>query len=398
MKFIFFLLLLGHGGVLSAQGQDSPQGVVLPRPAFSLSQGFFLKSSARGIPVLESPHAFIFQDALDKCNTSRDQIRFELARLLNWNESSAIKALQSYKPSLSSTDFHNLRFLVDYLEESSTHRGFYIATQGDQPAMISLDCQRASQLSWPSIWAHEMAHHLNFEKNLAPWVDEMIAQILEVRAGHIYPSERIDRLRTLQNTPSFFASPTGFHDSQEYAINLLFGLYISSHFGGLELISSLDDRIKTPSNLAEHMKKFLHDKPQWDWIRESLTGANLIRYFALAMTIHQPLQNRSSFYQVPGWKGFEKWSEPDQKSFTSNIISPGGFLRLSSKWATAVVQLVSTYPDLTAYRILKNPQEFKIQTPLTTEVQAYWEEDFLLLINTSETQYYQVSMKPGDSE
>jgi hypothetical protein len=270
----------------------------------------------------------------------------------------------------------------------SAFRSFYLPPQQNLPAMISLDCSQSSRLSWPALLSHETVHHLNHDRHLAPWIDEMLAQVVEVRAAAAYPTPRFESLRTRVLVPSFFARDKVFTSSPQYAVNMLFGLYISQNFGGARLFPSLTQNVQTLSDLAKLVRTSTEGQNQFDWIRNYVTPRGLIRHFNLALNINLPTLNQGSIYQVPGWYGFEVSTEVQKPG--RYYIEPGGSLRISKKWAEDFSDHDKN-SSWDVYRILKNGMTFKIQDS-NEPVSGDWDQNYLMIINGSESDYFQVDL------
>lgn len=256
------------------------------------------------------------------------------------------------------------------------------------PATISLDCSLISRLSWPALLSHETVHHLNHDRHLAPWVDEMLAQVTEMRASAAYPTLRFETLRRQGVVPSFFARDKVFSDSQQYAVNMLFGLYLSQNFGSSDVFQFLTEDIQSLSDLARKVSAYTTGKNEFDWIRPYLTARGLIRHFTLALNINLPTLNGGNIFQVPGWQNFTSDSEIQTPG--TYYVEPGGSLRVSKKWAPLFANHDKNV-SWDVYRILKQDRAFKIQNP-DEPITGKWAQNYLVLINGSETEYLKIDL------
>lgn len=308
-----------------------------------------------------------------------------LRSLLNWKGSRTISVLKSFYPDLKQSELLRLQIVVKDFGLDKTYRGFYAHKNVKNEAVIYLDCSRGSIMSWESLLAHEIAHHLNSKRNLAPWMDEMLAQLVEVNANPLYPFPRIQVLKDLFVVPGFFPTERPFQATESYAMNLLFAMYISENFRGFRAFQSLNQDIFSMDDFSRKLKEYASHETQFDWIRDAISPKSLIRHFGLAMNINLPTRNGGTVFKVPGWSGFEKESLLAKKG--TYYVQPGGFVRISSIFGSS---LMAT-SGVEVYRILKDGQQFLIQ-PVDQKVVGQWSENFLVLINTSLTDYLELSL------
>ncbi|HWU44727.1 MAG TPA: hypothetical protein VN132_14845 [Bdellovibrio sp.] len=312
-------------------------------------------------------------------------LRISLNQLLNWNESIAMSTLRNFYPGLSQKDLAQVQISIEDFGPQKKYRGFYSHDSDKNRGVIRLDCERGSIMYWPALFAHEVAHHLNENKNLSSWMDEMLAQLVEAQASPFFSYPRFDFIKSSAIVPSFFSPEKPFSSSAMYAANMLFGFYISENFRGYRLFQTLTHDVNTLNDFAQRLRDYTVDQSQFDWIRDHLSAEDLIRFFALALNINLPTRNGGTLYVVPGWSGFAKGALISQKG--NYFIEPGGSLRLSSDLA----QQISESQNLTVYRILKNQKDFKIQK-VADPVDGDWAENYVLLVNTSLTEYLEVDI------
>jgi hypothetical protein len=367
------------------------QAATLLRPAFDTQRVFRIgaaqDASSLGVSGVD---AYLFEKAALKCGRSKSDLSAQLQDLIERSNSPVISSLQDLFPKFAIRDLKGMQILFDSFGSLiSAFRSFYIPAQQNLKATISLDCSRESRYLVPSLLGHELVHHLNQGRNISPWIDEMLAQIIEVRINGEFPLNRYDVLARATQVPSFFARDKTFKSTQEYAINALFGSYISQNFGGVEFLGSLPAGTRSLSDFTRALKKFTTGRGEYNWIRDYLDPQSLIRHFVLALNVNLSGVNGSSIFQVPGWNGF-----PRETVVTSPgifALEPGGFLRVSSKWSEKLQSLANAAP-LEVYRVLKSSVQFKIQN-LPEPVNEEWEENTLVVINTSETEYFEIQLK-----
>ena len=102
-------------------------------------------------------------------------------------------AIASIFPSFKVDQLHSLTIQVQNSNRKD-YRGFFDGTT------IYLDSARCSRLSWAELLAHEITHLTNKSFNLAPWVDEMLAQLIEVKPqmfGFPARAQLVARMATL---------------------------------------------------------------------------------------------------------------------------------------------------------------------------------------------------------
>ena len=276
-------------------------------------------------------------------------------------------------------------------------RSFFIPAQKNMKNTISLDCQPSTTVVWPSLLSHELTHFLNQKLNLAYWMDELLAQVHEVEQSRLFPYPRLDSLKSETNPPSFFSDKSYFQksgSSKVYAMNLLFGLYLTNLFKGGPILKFIHKDIQSVSDLSEKLKFYTQQIHQLDYYKNILSAKGLIRHFALAANINLPLSDGSSFFQIPNWNGFAKTALVTTDSAQlSYQIPPGGFLRLARPMITDDEFVNFKNSTMEIYRIQKNQNYFQILTPqnqpgIENTSSTTWDEDFYLLINTSETETF----------
>lgn len=365
------------------------QAAEFPRPGFNQTPAFFLGASQEVQPLpLSKIEAYAFTEALQSCHENTSRIDSYLAQNTS-PESALISALRSLYPKFEFSQLRGLRLLIDsFGTGSASFRSFYLQPQPNMPATISLDCSLTSRLSWPALLSHEIIHHLNHDRHLAPWVDEMLAQVIEMRVAATYLPLRFETLQRQPIVPSFFARDKVFTGSQQYAVNMLFGLYLSQNFGGSKVFQVLTKDIQNLSDLTRQLTAFTQGKKEFDLIRPYISPRGLIRHFNLALNINLPTSNGGSIFQVPGWKKFEDNSEIQTAG--TYYLEPGGSLCVSEKWAS---MFANHDPNASwdIYRILKKDSIFKIQNP-DEPVTGEWPQNYLVLINGSETEYLKINL------
>ncbi len=372
------------------------QAADIPRPGFhsGSNQGpqFFLYEPQDAQPLPRSKiETFIFTQAMQPCFETASNMDWLLAQITS-SESGFTSAVRSLYPDFKISQLKDLRLLIDSFGSGTNHfRSFYLRPQPDISATISLDCSLISRLSWPALLSHETIHHLNHDRHLAPWVDEMLAQVTEIRAATAYPTARFETLRAQNVVPSFFARDKVFSSSQQYAVNMLFGLYLSQNFGSSDVFQLLTKDIQSLSDLARQVSAYTLGKHQFDWIRPFLTPRGLIRHFTLALNINLPTLNGGNIFRVPGWQNFKSDSEVQIPG--AYYVEPGGSLRVSKKWAPLFANHDKN-ASWDIYRILKADDTsgaFKIQSP-DEAITGKWSQNYLVLINGSETEYLKVEL------
>lgn len=228
-------------------------------------------------------------------------------------------------------------------------------------------------------------------------MDELLAQVHEVEQSRLFPYPRLDSLKSETNPPSFFSDKAYFQksgSSKVYAMNLLFGLYLTNLFKGGPILKFIHKDIQSVSDLSEKLKFYTQQIHQFDYYKNILTAKGLIRHFALAANINLPLSDGSSFFQIPNWNGFAKTALVTTDSAPSSYqIPPGGFLRIARPLITDDEFVNFKDSTMEIYRIQKNQNYFQILTPqnqsgFENKTSTTWDEDFYLLINTSETETF----------
>ncbi len=324
-----------------------------------------------------------------QCLNFENDIRSSLKTLLQ-DDSVVFSTLKIFYPKRDLSILAKVPIIIEDFGPQKQYRGFYGLHEGDQKKSLQLDCALGSRLVWSGLLAHEYAHILNEQQNLSSWMDEMLAQLIEINASPFYPYPRTDILKNHAMTPSFFSADKPFKTSEAYASNMLFGVYISQNFRGYRAYQELNHNIQSVDQFAASLKKYTEDQAQFDWIRDHISGENLIIYFNLALNVNRVTKNGSYLYAVPGWNGFSKESLISQSG--KYFIEPGGSLRMSAAMVEQSAKADTISKIAPIYRVLKNENEFKIQNPQDDYDASKWTENFLVLINTSLNNYLQVDI------
>lgn len=323
---------------------------------------------------------------------TRQEMKTQLQSLLS-PESVSLRILKNFFPDFSTRDLSGLNIRVENFGEDKLYRAFFTPGSNSQSGTIRLDCSLGSVLSWPSLLAHELAHFHGEDRNLSSWMQELLAQVIEVNASPYYNFERFNTLRDKNRILSFFSEEKPFQNHETYAVNMMFGLYISQNFNGSPVYKSLNRDIQTLEDFTKKLRQFTVGNSQFDWIRESLTPEHLIRHFALAMNINQTTRNGGTIYKIPGWRGF--LPETLISKSGSYPVEPGGHLRLHSKyWDKFQAALASQggTGDLSIYHIHKTNDQFRVQEIHSPIPDLNATESFMIIVNTSLSQNYLIEL------
>jgi hypothetical protein len=354
-----------------------------------------------------------YSTALEQCQVNESDLNYELSRLFNFNESPMMSYLSQLYPEITDNllkKISPLQILVDSISSYTwsagnkdkpqlyphkTLRGIYLSKKENKISydQIVLDCDLVSRQSWPSLFSHEMAHHMNRNRNLASWMDELLAQHLEVKSANQFP---VARLKTLENSavvPSFFSSQKLFQSSEVYAVNLLFGLYLNENFGGSKLIATLTNNIQNLTDLSQRMLEFIEGQIQFDYVKKAISSKGLIRHFVLAVNVNAFDSKNTSIFKISKWNGFKPSALLTEKQSFS--LEPGGFARVHKDLISNSRFVSWASKDVEIYRIQKQGPFFKIITAKqfsASQDEKVWEEDYFLLINVNETQAMKIDL------
>jgi hypothetical protein len=355
----------------------------IPRPAFSVHREFITlpAQSAQQLKLNTPAEVFVFDEAAQVCGLSFQETQFELSRIFHWNESVVISTLKKFFGNIPESELNGLRITVDnFGQAANQYPSFYLKPQKDLPATISVDCSDRNRPSWPALMAHELTHHLNRRQNLSVWMDEMLAQLMEVQSSLAFPTPRIETLMNSPITPSFFTLDDVFYSSQQYASNLLFGLYLQQLMG-FSVFQNLHSSIQTLDDLSAKLVAYAKPRRELDWLDGYLTPKSIIRHFHLALSLNAPILNGGSIFMIPRWPGFQKGTELAKGRVR---LQPGSSVRLSSSLASKLPRFPD---DIEAYRVLKTGMKFKI-LDLSEQPTEKWDVDYIVLINLSQDQIF----------
>jgi hypothetical protein len=370
---------------------SSALGAEISRPGFDQNRVFKMGSPTPATPLpIEATQAYVFNDALSKCQRDVVDLENELHDFLERPDSEVLLTLKKFFPSFLAKDLKSVQIFFDSFGSlAQAFASFYIPAQKNLKPTISLDCSQQYKFLTPSLLGHELAHHFNSKRGLSPWIDEMIAQMTEIRIKGSFSLERYEAIRNSYAMPSFFAREKAFKSTHEYGINALFGAYLMENYGGAEVLSAIPNGTKTLSQLSQAVVQFSKGKKDLDWIRPYMGPRALIRHFNLALNINLPSVNGGKIFKVPGWRGFAYGTTI--KKVGSYIIEPGGSLRLDPMWGPDFKNFTNS-SSLELYRVLIAGNQYQIAT-IDEAVNGYWEQNFLVLINTSETEYTEIRLQ-----
>ncbi len=359
------------------------QAKEIPRPAFTVQREFINLPAqpAQRLKIQTPAEIYVFDEAAQACGFNLQEAQYSLSRILNWNESTVVSTLKKFFGNVPESELNGLRLIVDnFGPAANQYPSFYLKSEGEMPATISIDCSNDNRKLWPVLLAHELTHHLNRNQKLSVWMDEMLAQLIEVQSALTFPAPRIQTLVNSPITPSFFTLDPVFYSSQQYAVNLLFGLYIRQLLG-FSVFKDLQSSIQTLDDLSSRLQTFAKPRREFDWLSGYLTPKNMIRHFHLALSLNAPVLNGGSIFMVPQWPGFQKGTELSKGHIR---LQPGSSVRLSSALASKLPQFP---PDIEAYRVLKTGMNFKI-LDLSETPSKKWDMDHIVLINLSQDQIF----------
>lgn len=348
-----------------------------------------------------------YATALEQCQTSTSDLNYEFSRLFHFTESPMMSHLSQLYPEITDNLLKKippLQILVDsissyvwsgdkkdkpQLHTQKTLRGIYLSKKENKIShdQIVLDCEFDSRKSWPSIFSHEMAHHMNQNKNLASWMDELLAQYLEIRSANQFPMARLKVLENQAVVPSFFSAQKLFQSSEVYAVNLLFSMYLTENFGGSKLMATLTKDIQNLTDLSQKTLAFVDDQVQFDYVKKAISPKGHIRHFAMALNINAFDAKNTSIYKISKWNGFATSALINKKQNFN--LEPGGFARINKNLISDSQFQNWQSKDIEIYRLQKQGPFFKIisaKQSLLSQTERTWDEDFYLLINVSETQ------------
>jgi len=354
-------------------------GENISRPIFTEDRIFVFQADQPARLVSAPVETFVMEDSIEACVLEMRKVEYDLARFFHFSESLTMSYLSQIYGKLNSSSFRDLRLIIDFFGTSARiFRGFFISSAQNKNnlSLISVDCSWKSRLSWSGLMGHELSHYFNQHRNLAPWVDEMIAQTVEVQDGYAF-YERFSELRKKDLLPGFLSQSLIFHSSLDYSMNLFFGLWLKKNFGGWEILKALSSDTRDLSDVSRKLLSYTRDKEEFRWLSDAMTPRGLIRHFALAMNVNMPLLNGQSIFQVPMWNGFG----PIAPVSGRRVLAPAGFLRVSGE-----MKLRTLPTDVEAHRVLKRAHEFRIQK-VDEVVTGNWTENFLVVVNLSETEH-----------
>lgn len=359
---------------------SSAQVIHIERPVFDSDRRFRLESpqAAEKIFSEQGMSVYLFENAREKCPTSKSDLSRKLTESLSDPKSRLNETLSYLFPNFSRREYNGLRILFDTFGSLNTlFRGFYIRPSSHATGMISIDCAPGTLTQLPSVLGHELAHHINGKKNLSPWIDEMVAQIIEIRIRNAFPTVAYFSLATKADLPSFFAREKTFQSSAQYSVNSLFGFWFAQNFGGWEVLSIIPPNTKSLLAFSDSARLFPRQSEEQ---KALLNPRALIRHFAFAMNLNQSMENEPTLYQIPGWQGFTYGSEVQKPGRYS--LEPGGSLRISKRWLKDFASIPSQ-SLLEAYRVSRMSSAVFLNSVTATLPEHELTEDYVLLINTS---------------
>lgn len=189
---------------------------------------------------------FISQRALTACSKSSEELAAEIQRLTNGTGkvmSTLRKAFDDF-PFLDSD--LDVIVVIDHLGSTiEKSRSFYLRDYPEKHhGRVVLDCQDSTRREWAALLAHEFTH-VALERTYGQgesWLEEMIAQLLEVDAGGTQPERNLRVLEGLPIWPALSVEKPGekILSPAVYAHSYLFGKYLLRNQGGWKFLKSLN--------------------------------------------------------------------------------------------------------------------------------------------------------------
>jgi hypothetical protein len=275
--------------------------------------------------------------------------------------------------------------------------------KGDET--IFLDCAPKSVLYWGPALMHDLTHVLlhrvwpgTREKDSPEiWLDEGLAQLMEIEAGGEQPLKRIELFRSASEIPRLTETRRPFPEDSNYAMSFLFALYLRDRwaplldksqvlkaFVGLTPSQACDRDSSLKDDLARgacRLKELLISKNADAALVEKTTRSGLLRHFAVALVLNT---DQFPLYWIPFWQGFR---EAPVAKVLNLALAPDLIARHPVTQLSQLLEVVSRVPPATKPRpelyALKRPstdaETFKIK-PLMRE-EPLGEDELILFIN-----------------
>lgn len=300
------------------------------------------------------------------CEIGHQEASLLLSELLDPNNSVVFAMLKNFFAGNYKNNFSDLIITVDNLKADVHSRPAFFIPDIHEKSMIVLDCSKKSYQSWKALLAHELVHYMNKGRKFSPWMDEMLAQVIESEASYGLPYQRINSLKNSKLVPSI-AGDASPHSHQEYGVNLLFGRYLYNLFGA-SLFKQLGSGVANFSELALKISQFIEPRQEFHWLKKLGSERNLMNHFHLALNINRNILNGGKVFRVPGWSGFSESIKPLSAGQALELIAKmnrGESFGLSLEEFRNLLEVSSlenlSVLNLAIFQILKNDDEFSLQ-------------------------------------
>ncbi len=350
------------------------------------------------------------------CGMTAQEISTRLAQIdaLLSPFSSAERALSKLDPSLNEKllpwmQKNKITVLITSLGKGKEiYSSFFIHQMpGLSTPTIVLDCSTELRSYWGPSLAHELAHawlYLRSQDDFPPWLDEMVAQLVENEAQGARPESALSRFRNAleqhQAQPlTLWDTSRPLSGSDSYSLSYLFGKYLLSRWGGWETLRAMLTATPPVNHLKDRLMARLDDDEFSSWcaeywermtdaarqslqvrgfnpsLIEKVTPRGLLRFFAVAIILHS---ESNPVYSIPGWPRIEK-----------RIATPIPDLRLLKSgqfWFAPIEQSFGDFP-VEKYEIHYSNAHFRINS-LGAPAEANpsgtpWPFKLILVVNTN---------------
>jgi len=310
----------------------------------------------------------VIQSALAECQLNPDAIRHTFESALE-PDSHFLRALSKvWADPIQEMKSTRFEVIIDSLGEKKNEHAYFIYFDDQRDlSLIVLDCSPMSQLFWPSELAHELVHLFLRKKNLEPWFEESIAQMIEEESGGLKPSVVARNISSKTLLPPLTELSPLMPSRDNYAMTYWFGKFLKQHFGDWQILAAMagvtpaspsdcESFVDGLEKVACRGKSFLlASSPESSLPRavNIMTRKGLLRYFSLAFVL-----NRSDveFGFLPNWSGYHPRKNASEGLIQS--VLPSQFFILSAKDYSKIHRSIN--PALEAYLIEFDSSSHKV--------------------------------------
>lgn len=365
----FILIMLFFPGI--------SESALFPRVNYAPELNAFVISPVEMTRVHRGHFSVHFHDgASDLCpGNLRSSIDQKMRSLFSEGRSAFWNKLLRFDPGMMERFLRQPLYVsVDWFPFVRVFQSLHLVDAPEKgQSLISLDCRLFEGDPWKAHFAHELIHYSAARHDLPSWLEEMMAQLVEIDLSPVL-FQKIGVLENHTQLPSPLSTRRPFATVQDYAMNLLLAKYLVHLYGENVVINAfsqytaegrfITERFQNceavSADMISHllcsirtqMNSNFHASAEWNIdSRESL-----LRHFFAALILSKSASSlQTRVFRIPGWSGF-------RASFADRLpdrLDEAEFVRLNPSLLTQAQRRLSARNE-ELFRILWNESHFLI--------------------------------------